>query len=84
MAAKKDAALKLVPTDTPIEEFDLSVRAYNCLKRASINTVGDVLERMARGVDEMLAIRNFGQKSLVELVARLKESHYLPEDYEVE
>jgi len=68
----------------PIEELDLAVRAYNCLKRASINTVGDVLERMARGTDEMLAIRNFGQKSLVELVARLKESHYLPEDYEVE
>jgi DNA-directed RNA polymerase subunit alpha len=68
----------------PIEDLDLAVRAYNCLKRASINSVGDVLERLAKGSEEMLAIRNFGQKSLVELVARLKESHYLPEDYELE
>ncbi|MFO7697551.1 MAG: DNA-directed RNA polymerase subunit alpha [Anaerolineae bacterium] len=76
-----------VPTEfygVPIEDLDLAVRAYNCLKRASINSVGDVLERLAKGTEEMLAIRNFGQKSLVELVARLKESHYLPEDYELE
>jgi DNA-directed RNA polymerase subunit alpha len=68
----------------PIEDLDLAVRAYNCLKRASINSVGDVLERLGRGTDEMLAIRNFGQKSLVELVARLKESHYLPEEFELD
>jgi DNA-directed RNA polymerase subunit alpha len=68
----------------PIEDLDLAVRAYNCLKRASINSVGDVLERLAKGPEEMLAIRNFGQKSLVELVARLKESDYLPADYELE
>ncbi|MHB1319375.1 MAG: DNA-directed RNA polymerase subunit alpha C-terminal domain-containing protein, partial [Anaerolineae bacterium] len=76
-----------VPTElysVPIEDLDLAVRAYNCLKRASINSVGDVLERLGKGPEEMLAIRNFGQKSLVELVVRLKDSHYLPEDYELE
>ena len=68
----------------PIEDLELAVRAFNCLKRASINSVGDVLERLAKGTEEMLAIRNFGQKSLAELVERLKESDYLPEDYELE
>ena len=70
--------------DVPIEDLDLAVRAYNCLKRASINSVGDVLERLSKGAEEMLAIRNFGEKSLVELVARLKENQYLPESYELE
>ena len=53
--------------DMPIEELDLSVRAYNCLKRAGLTRVGEILERMAQGDDEMLVIRNFGQKSLDEL-----------------
>lgn len=70
--------------EVPIEDLDLAVRAYNCLKRASINSVGDVLERLSKGAEEMLAIRNFGEKSLVELVARLKENQYLPEGYELE
>jgi DNA-directed RNA polymerase subunit alpha len=59
-----------IPTpvyETPIEELDLSVRAYNCLKRAGLTRVGEILERMAGGDDEMLVIRNFGQKSLEEL-----------------
>jgi DNA-directed RNA polymerase subunit alpha len=50
-----------------IEELDLSVRAYNCLKRAGLTRVGEILERMAQGDEEMLVIRNFGQKSLEEL-----------------
>jgi DNA-directed RNA polymerase subunit alpha len=53
--------------ETPIEDLDLSVRAYNCLKRAGLTRVGEILERMAQGDDEMLVIRNFGQKSLDEL-----------------
>jgi DNA-directed RNA polymerase subunit alpha len=53
--------------EMPIEELDLSVRAYNCLKRAGLTRVGEILERMAQGDDEMLVIRNFGQKSLDEL-----------------
>lgn len=53
--------------DMPIEDLALSVRAYNCLKRAGISKVGQILERLRRGDEEMLVIRNFGQKSLDEL-----------------
>ena len=63
--------------ETPIEDLDLSVRAYNCLKRAGITQVGEVIERLRRGDDEMLAIRNFGQKSLDELKAKLAQHGYL-------
>lgn len=63
--------------DTPIEELELSVRAYNCLKRAGITKVGEVLERLQKGKDEILAIRNFGQKSLDELMERLQAKGYL-------
>lgn len=63
--------------DTPIEELELSVRAYNCLKRAGITKVGEVLERLQKGKDEILAIRNFGQKSLDELMERLQVKGYL-------
>jgi DNA-directed RNA polymerase subunit alpha len=63
--------------DTPIEELELSVRAYNCLKRAGITKVGEVLERLQKGKEEILAIRNFGQKSLDELMERLGEKGYL-------
>ncbi len=70
--------------DVPIEELDLAVRAFNCLKRANIFSVGDVMERLTKGSDEMLAIRNFGQKSLEELIVRLKENGFLPEDYEID
>ena len=55
----------------PIEELRLSVRVYNCLKRAGISQVGEVLDKLAKGDDEMLAIRNFGDKSLTELKANL-------------
>jgi DNA-directed RNA polymerase subunit alpha len=50
--------------DVPIEDLELSVRAYNCLKRAGITKVGEVLERLEKGEEEILAIRNFGRKSL--------------------
>ena len=63
--------------DAPIEELELTVRAYNCLKRAGITKVGEILKRMEKGVEEMLAIRNFGRKSLDELVERLDEKNYL-------
>ncbi len=54
--------------NTPIEDLDLSVRAYNCLKRANISTVGQVLEM---NDDEILGVRNFGRKSLDELKEKL-------------
>lgn len=63
--------------DAPIEELELTVRAYNCLKRAGITKVGEILRRMEKGEDEMLAIRNFGKKSLDELVDKLRERNYL-------
>lgn len=63
--------------DVPIEELELSVRAFNCLKRAGITKVGEVLERLEKGENEILAIRNFGRKSLVELVAQLDAKGFL-------
>jgi DNA-directed RNA polymerase subunit alpha len=63
--------------DTPIEDLELSVRAYNCLKRAGIIKVGEVLERLKKGDDEIKNIRNFGDKSLVELKERLQAKGYL-------
>jgi DNA-directed RNA polymerase alpha subunit len=65
--------------DVPIEELDLSVRVYNCLKRTGITKVDEVLAKMEKGPDEMLSIRNFGSKSLDELVGRLEEKGYLEE-----
>ncbi|MGB0384053.1 MAG: DNA-directed RNA polymerase subunit alpha [Ardenticatenaceae bacterium] len=62
--------------DRPIEDLGLQVRAFNCLKRAGITSVGEVLERLQKGRDEMLAIRNFGEKSLEELLSSLKEKGY--------
>jgi DNA-directed RNA polymerase subunit alpha len=64
--------------EKPIEELDLSVRVFNSLKRTGITTVGDVLDMLDRGSDAMLAIRNFGEKSLDELVEKLREKGYLP------
>jgi DNA-directed RNA polymerase subunit alpha len=61
--------------DTPIEELDLSVRAYNCLKRSNITKVGQVLT-MSR--EDLLAVRNFGEKSLTELADRLMQRKLLP------
>ncbi|MER2598725.1 MAG: DNA-directed RNA polymerase subunit alpha [Caldilineales bacterium] len=58
--------------DVPIEDLDLSVRAYNCLKRAGIMRVGEVIQRLERGPEALLNIRNFGQKSLDELMEQLE------------
>jgi len=63
--------------EMPIEDLELTVRAYNCLKRAGITQVGEILEKLKKGQDEILAIRNFGQKSLDELMERLEEKGYM-------
>ncbi|MBI3287773.1 MAG: DNA-directed RNA polymerase subunit alpha [Chloroflexi bacterium] len=63
--------------ETPVEELDLSVRAFNCLKRAGITKVGEVLERLEKGDEEILSIRNFGQKSLDELKEALAQKGFL-------
>jgi len=65
--------------EVPIEELELTVRAYNCLKRAGITKVGEVLERLEKGEDEILAIRNFGRKSLIELEEKLQAKGFLSE-----
>lgn len=60
-----------------IEDLDLNVRVYNCLKRTGITSVGEVLEMMAKGEEEMMNIRNFGPKSLAELKQKLTERDLL-------
>ncbi len=56
--------------DMNIDELELSVRSYNCLKRAGINTVAELINRTP---DEMMKVRNLGRKSLEEVLAKLKE-----------
>jgi len=70
--------------ETPIEQLDLGVRVFNSLKRTGITTVGDVLELLEKGEGAMLSIRNFGEKSLVELKTKLVEKGYLDEEVEKE
>jgi len=55
---------------TPIEDLDLSVRAYNCLKRASLLTVQDITNKSE---NEMMKIRNLGKKSLKEVIDKIKD-----------
>ena len=56
--------------ETPIEEIEFSVRAYNCLKRAGINTVQDLISKKEV---EVTKIRNLGKKSLKEVLDKVKE-----------
>ncbi|MFZ4517206.1 MAG: DNA-directed RNA polymerase subunit alpha [Microthrixaceae bacterium] len=64
------AAASSPDMERPIEELDLSERPRNCLKRAQVNTVGELLQKSE---DDLLAITNFGQKSLDEVIAKLDE-----------
>lgn len=61
----------------PIEDLNLSMRAYNCLRRSGLVTVGQVLEKSE---EELLALRNFGRKSYDELREKLDELGLLPAD----
>ena len=56
--------------DLPIEDLELSERPRNCLKRAQVNTIGELVNKTE---DDLLAITNFGQKSLDEVVEKLDE-----------
>lgn len=56
--------------DMAIEDLDFSIRTYNCLKRANINTVGDLT---ARTEEDMMKVRNLGKKSLEEVIQKLEE-----------
>ena len=68
---EKEALRATIPDDIynmPVEQMDLSVRALNCLRRSGINTVGELISRDEK---ELLALRNFGQKSRLEVAERL-------------
>jgi len=69
--------------EAPIETLDLSVRVFNSLKRTGVMTVNDILELLEKGDSAMLSIRNFGEKSLQELKAKMAEKGYI-ENTEVE
>ena len=56
-----------------IEDLELSVRSFNCLKRAGINTVAELCEK---SVDDMMKVRNLGKKSLDEVQLKLEELGY--------
>jgi DNA-directed RNA polymerase subunit alpha len=65
----------------PVERLELSSRTLNCLKRASIDKVGQILEKSKF---DLLQIRNFGEKSLAELYGRLRDMDLLPPDLDPE
>ena len=66
---EKDDKGKEKALEMTIEELDLSVRSFNCLKRAGINTVEDLVNKSE---DEMMKVRNLGRKSLEEVIAKLQ------------
>lgn len=68
MSAKEEDS-RLKKLETPIEDLEFSVRAFNCLKRANINTLGDLT---AKSELEMMKIRNLGKKSLKEVIDKIK------------
>ena len=74
---EEDGRLTSEIYETPIENLDLSVRVFNSLKRAGIVTVGEVLELLEKGEDAIMSIRNFGEKSMDELIEKMTEKGYL-------
>lgn len=68
MMVEKEEDKKEKVLDMTIEELDLSVRSYNCLKRAGINTVGELTQR---DEEDMMKVRNLGKKSLEEVQQKL-------------
>ena len=67
MVVKEDNGKEKI-LEMTIEELDLSVRSFNCLKRASINTVEDLI---GKSEEEMMKVRNLGRKSLEEVMQKL-------------
>ena len=67
MGTQEDTGKEKV-LEMTIEELDLSVRAFNCRKRAGVNTVADLINKSQ---DEMMKVRNLGKKSLEEVLAKL-------------
>ena len=69
IVVEKSADPQSTVLDMTIEELDLSVRSFNCLKRANINTVADLFSKTE---DEMMKVRNLGRKSLEEVIGKLE------------
>ncbi|MBO6155532.1 MAG: DNA-directed RNA polymerase subunit alpha [Lachnospiraceae bacterium] len=67
---EKELDQKEKGNDMSIEELELTVRSFNCLKRANINTVGELCDKT---IDDMMKVRNLGKKSLDEILAKLEE-----------
>ena len=70
---EKDDKGKEKALEMTIEELDLSVRSFNCLKRAGINTVEDLISKTE---DEMMKVRNLGRKSLEEVMQKLESLNF--------
>ncbi|MBS4031659.1 MAG: DNA-directed RNA polymerase subunit alpha [Clostridiales bacterium] len=77
IADEKDEDDKAKIMEMTIEELDLSVRSYNCLKRAGINSVQELVQKSE---DEMMKVRNLGKKSLEEVQQKLEELNLLLRD----
>ena len=69
IVVEKSADPQSTVLDMTIEELDLTVRSFNCLKRANINTVADLISKTE---DEMMKVRNLGRKSLEEVIGKLE------------
>lgn len=69
--------------ETPIEQLDLSVHAFNGLKRMGITTVGEATEWVKSDTDAMVSVVNLRGKSLKVLVQELKKKGYLDQDFQL-
>ena len=65
---EREETIKEKVLEMTIEELDMSVRSFNCLKRAGIDTVEDLINRTE---DDMMKVRNLGKKSLEEVIQKL-------------
>ena len=68
--SQKELSMKDKLLQTPIEELEFSVRSYNCLKRAGINVVADIVSKTEQ---DMIKVRNLGKKSLDEVISKVKD-----------
>ena len=66
---EREETIKEKVLEMTIEELDMSVRSFNCLKRAGIDTVEDLINRTE---EEMMKVRNLGKKSLEEVILKLQ------------
>ena len=71
--AEADAENENNIEDMKIEELDFTVRSYNCLKKAGVNTISDLISMT---YNELLKIKNLGKKSLNEIIDKMKELGY--------